>query len=262
MKRVLGVVMICANLLFGSILDMVCQFRDELVHRPGCGWGRTEATVWRTGGGSMLDLVMAFREDALREGVATKIILGRVILSEAQVKAWLPWKSGTVDVLLDDFGGGGNGILTEDGRYEFDMAWLRCEVHYAPDFGTLDMMEDSGHQWIDVFPALLGCEKARTIGEPLTTADVSAWRQEIEAGSCCENIDGKQTCTKFPLERLLERRRSTVGRWMNANNRFAVVTDVQPMPGYANRRLLGTRPVEILRVYGEYDELPSEYMSK
>ena len=77
----------------------------------------------------MLDLVMAFREDALREGVATKIILGRVILSEAQVKAWLPWKSGTVDVLLDDFGGGGNGILTEDGRYEFDMAWLRCKVH-------------------------------------------------------------------------------------------------------------------------------------
>ena len=262
MKRVLGVVMICANLLFGSILDMVCQFRDELVHRPGCGWGRTEATVWRTGGGSMLDLVMAFRENALREGVATKIILGRVILSEAQVKAWLPWKSGTVDVLLDDFGGGGNGILTEDGRYEFDMAWLRCEVHYAPDFGTLDMMEDSGHQWIDVFPALLGCEKARTIGEPLTTADVSAWRQEIEAESCCENIDGKQTCTKFPLECLLERRRSTVERWMNANNRFAVVTDVQPMPGYANRRLLGTRPVEILRVYGEYDELPSEYMSQ
>ena len=262
MKRVLGVVMICTNLLLGSILDMVCQFRDELVHRPGCGWGRTEATVWRTGGGSMLDLVMAFRENALREGVATKIILGRVLLSEAQVKAWLPWESGMAEVLLDDFGGGGNGILTEDGRYEFDMAWLRCNVHYAPDFGMSDVTEDSGRQWIDVFPALLGCEKVRASGDPLSKAEISVWREEIETGSRCEEIDGKQACTAFPLEHLQERRRSMVGRWMNANNRFAVVTEVQPMPGYANRRLLGIRPVEILKVYGEYDELPSEYMAQ
>ena len=205
MKRMFLVLVISINMLMGSILDMMNQFRDGLVHRPGCGWGRREACVWLTGGGSMLDLVMAFREDALREGVATKIILGRVILSEAQVKAWLPWESGTVDVLLDDFGGGGNGILTEDGRYEFDMAWLRCKVHYAPDCGTLEPLEDAGQQWIDVFPALLGYEKARNIGESLTTADVFAWRKEIETGSRCENMDGKQTCTKFPLERLLER---------------------------------------------------------
>ena len=83
MRRFLCMAMICANLLMGSILDMVCQFRDGLVYRPSCGWGRQEATVWRTGGGSMLDLVMAFREMSLREGIPTKIVLGRVSLSEA-----------------------------------------------------------------------------------------------------------------------------------------------------------------------------------
>ena len=262
MKMILCMLVICSNILMGGILDMVCQFRDGLVHRPGCGWDRQEATVWQTGGGSMLDLVMAFREHALREGIATKIVLGRVILNEAQVKAWLPWEAGTTDIQLDDFGGGGNGVLTEDGRYEFDMAWLHCKVYYAPDFGSSEILEDVGKQWIDVFPALIGCEKTQNVGESLTTAEISAWRQEIEAESRCENVDGKQTCTVFPFEHLLEKRQRLVARWMNAGNRFEEISDAQMMPGYASRRILGTRPVEILKVYGEYDELPSEYMAQ
>ncbi len=262
MKMFLCMLIVCSNILMGSILDMICQFRDGLVHRPGCGWGRQEATVWQTGGGSMLDLVMTFRENALREGIATTIVLGRVILSETQVKAWLPWGAGTTDVQLDDFGGGGNGVLTEDGRYEFDMAWLRCEVHYAPEFGTSEALEDFGKQWIDVFPALIGCEKTRIVGESLTMAEIFAWRQEIEAESHCENVDGKQACTVFPFEHLLEKRQRLVARWMNAGNRFEEISDAQMMPGYASRRILGTRPVEILKVYGEYDELPSEYMAQ
>ena len=262
MKLLVCMLIIFSNILMGNILDMLCQFRNGLVHRPGCGWGRQEATVWQTGGGSMLDLVMAFREDALQEGIATKIVLGRVILSEAQVKAWLPWKPGTTDVQLDDFGGGGNGILMEDGRFEFDMAWLRCEVHYAPDFGTSETLEDVGKQWIDVFPALIGCEKAQIVGESLTTEEVLAWRQGIEAESRCENIDGKQACTAFPLKYLQEKRQRLVAQWMNAGNRFEVMDDAQSMPGYASRRILGTRPVEILKVYGEYDELPSEYTAQ
>ena len=87
MKRILLVLVISINMLMGSILDMMNQFRVGLVHRPGCGWGRTEACVWLTGGGSMLDLVMTFREMALREGIATKIVLGRVSLSEADRKS-------------------------------------------------------------------------------------------------------------------------------------------------------------------------------
>ena len=262
MKRMLFVLVISINMLMGSILDMMNQFRDGLVHRPGCGWGRREACVWLTGGGSMLDLVMAFREMALREGIASKIVLGRVSLSEAQVKVWLPWESGETDVQLDDFGGGGNGILMNDGRYEFDMAWLRCKVHYAPDFGTAETMEHTGRQWIDVFPALLDCEKVQMKEASLTTEETVVWRQEIEAESHCGIVDGKQVCTAFPLEHLLEKRRSLVGRWMNANNGFEVSYDSQSMPGYASRRILGTRPVEVLKEYGEYDELPVEYMSE
>ncbi len=262
MKRMLLVLVISINMLMGSILDMMNQFRDGLVHRPGCGWGRREACVWLTGGGSMLDLVMAFREKALREGIATKIVLGRVSLSEAQVKVWLPWEPGETDVQLDDFGGGGNGILMNDGRYEFDMAWLRCNVHYAPDFGTIETMEHTGRQWIDVFPALLGCEKVQMKEASLTTEETVVWRQEIEAESHCGIVDGKQVCTAFPLEHLLEKRRSLLGQWMNATNDFEVSYDFQSMPGYASRRILGTRPVEVLKEYGEYDELPVEYMSE
>ena len=262
MKRILLVLVISINMLMGSILDMMNQFRGGLVHRPGCGWGRTEACVWLTGGGSMLDLVMAYREMALREGIATKIVLGRVSLSETQVKVWLPWESGENDFQLDDFGGGGNGVLTNDGRYEFDMAWLRCKVHYAPDFGTIETMEHTGRQWIDVFPALLGCETAQMKGVSLTAEETAAWRQEIEAESTCGVVDGKQACTAFPLEQLLEKRWHLVGRWMNAASDFEVSYNSQSMPGYASRRILGTRPVEVLKEYGEYDELPVEYKSE
>ena len=262
MKRILLVLVISINMLMGSILDMMNQFRNGLVHRPGCGWGKTEACVWLTGGGSMLDLVMAFREMALRDGIATKIVLGRVSLSEAQVEAWLPWELGETDVQLDDFGGGGNGVLMNDGRFEFDMAWLRCNVHYAPDFGTEKTMEHAGSQWIDVFPALLGCEKAKIIEVPLTMEEVSEWRQEIEAESTCGVVDGKQACTAFPLEQLLEKRQSLVGQWMSATLDLEVCYESQTMPGYTSRRILGTRPVEVLKEYGEYDELPSKYMSE
>ncbi|MBR4370521.1 MAG: hypothetical protein IKS92_05700, partial [Victivallales bacterium] len=210
----------------------------------------------------MLDLVMAFREMALREGIATKIVLGRVSLSETQVKVWLPWEHGKTDVQLDDFGGRANGILMNDGRFEFDMAWLRCKVHYAPDFGTAETMEHIGRQWIDVFPALLGCEKVQMKGTLLTAEETAAWLQEIEAESYCGIVDGKQACTAFPLEQLLEKRQSLVGQWMNANIDLEVCYGLQTMPGYASRRILGTRPVEILREYGEYDELPVEYMSE
>ena len=262
MKRILFVFVISINMLMGSVLDMMNQCRDGLVHRPGCGWGRREACVWLTGGGSMLDLVMAFREMALREGIATKIVLGRVSLSETQVKVWLPWEPGETDVQLDDFGGGGNGVLTNDGRYEFDMAWLRCNVHYAPDFGTIETMEHTGRQWIEVFPALLGCEKAQMKGVSLTAEETAAWQQEIEVESTCEVMEGKQACTAFPLEQLLEKRRNLIGQWMNANVDFEMSYDFQSIPGYASRRILGTRPVEVLKEYGEYDELPVEYMSE
>ena len=262
MKMMLLVLVISINMLMGSILDMMNQFRDGLVHRPGCGWGRREACVWLTGGGSMLDLVMAFREMALREGIATKIVLGRVSLSETQVKVWLPWEPGEKDVQLDDFGGGGNGVLANDGRYEFDMAWLRCFVHYAPDLGTVETTEHSGRQWIDMFPALLGCEKAQMKGVSLTEEEVATWRQEIEVDSHYRLVDGKQACTAFPLEQLLKKRRSLVGQWMNANIDLEVRYDSQTMSGYASRRILGTRPVEVLKEYGEYDELPVEYKSE
>ncbi|MBP5673250.1 MAG: hypothetical protein J6X49_12740 [Victivallales bacterium] len=261
MRKIILILMLCGTVFGGSLLEKVCEFRDGLVHRPSCGWNRHEACVWQCGGGTMLDLAMAFKSMMEREGIESRLVLGRVSLSMEQVKAWLPWEAGK-GLPLDVFGDGNNGCQMADGRFAFDMAWVRCHVQYAPDFGTSESLEEGGRQWVNMFPALIGCEKAHKSESIFPQEEIVALRKMLNEKAQFDVLENDKVCSGFPVEDLLERRKTLVQRLMKMGTEDAELYGSDDIPGYRNRYALGIHPVCILEEYGEYDEMPEKYITK
>ena len=261
MRSFLCVLMLCGAVFGKSLLDMVCEFRDGLVHRPGRGWNRCEACVWQSGGGTMLDLAMAFKSMVEREGIESRLVLGRVSLSVEQVKSWLPWEEGE-GLPLDVFGEGKNGQQAPDGRFVFDMAWVRCHVQYAPGFGNDDNLELDGLQWVDVFPALIGCEKAIRPEIVLPQDEITILRKTIDEEAQFAVVGNEKVCSGFPIDDLLEKRKSLMRHLRETMTMDMSLYASEDISGYRSRCVLGTCPVCILEVFGEYEELPEKCKTK
>lgn len=130
---------------FGETLfELLCSFREEMVHYPGVGIVRSVERTLSDGGGSSGELTLAFKHFAEKLGIESEVVTGTVAMTSLQLSEWLPDIGSGIEL---------GATVASDGRWLVPMTWLRCRTGYLHG---LQGYGSEGKEWIDVFPGLVG----------------------------------------------------------------------------------------------------------